>query len=183
MKAIIESCSSKNYQSLMMTQLQVYRKHIDTHLKFHPHVKDLVNPMVHFFNMFGIFFRQIYCGFACPERQICAVRLEPKFKIKHVFSFNELRELPIDLTIGVSNEGCHRYQELNAVQLYIARNPDHIEKHKYYYGICGDNEEERTVRHFLSMYAPLLCDMFCSAVCPDQAGCEQARKNFSQQSA
>ena len=191
----IESCPPKNYQSLMSTQLAVYRKHIDSHLKFHPEIGTRENALAHFFNMFGIFFRQIYCGLACPDRQICSVRQEPRLGVMEVLDFDQLKHLPTvlptvlppDLSMGdivevcATYPGCHHQLALNAAQIYIARNPEHLKRHKYYYGINGVNEKERTVRHFLSMYAPLLRDMFCSAVCPEGSSCKRTNLNIPRQ--
>ncbi|HUV07290.1 MAG TPA: hypothetical protein VMX75_06145 [Spirochaetia bacterium] len=169
----LQSCPPKNYRALMITQMQVYRNHIDTHLAYHPDIPRDENPLAHFFGMFGIFFRQIFCSFACPDREICDVRAVPPFNIKRWYTFEELKSLPSDLSMGCLSHDCPHNREQNAVQLFLANDPGHLEKHKYYHRIHGPGERERTKRHFLKMYGPLLHDMYCSAACPAMGTCKK----------
>ena len=171
----LQSCPAKNYRALMLTQMQVYRAHIDSHLVFHPDILDGGDPLAHFFNMFGAFFRQIFCTFACADRSICRVRKLPPFRMGRVYSFEELGSFCEDTSVGSVLKGCPHVSEQNAVQFYIASDPEHVAKHKYYHGIHGLRATERTKRHLLKMYGPLLRDMFCSAVCPLQSTCRRSR--------
>jgi hypothetical protein len=170
----IYNCPAGNYRTLMLTQLQVYRVHIDYHLAFHPDIPENKDPMAHFFSMFGSFFRQIFCTFACPDRGICRVRELPPFNIMRIYSFEDLKSLPLDPSMGSTVKNCPHIQEQQAVQFYIASDPEHLQKHKYYHGIHGLQMDEHAKHHFLEMYGPLLRDMFCGAICPLRLTCRRS---------
>ncbi len=158
----------------MLTQMEVYKRHIDLHVRFHPEVPAGGDRLSHFFGMFGDFFRLIFCTFACQDRFACAVRTGAPFHIERAYAFEELDALPHGLDCVSLQAGCPFALQQAAAQLYVAGRPRHIERHKYFYGIHGANEVERTQRHFLSLYGPLLRDMFCSAVCPLRGRCDRS---------
>ena len=86
----IESCPENEYRTLMMTQMQIYRTHIKSHIKIHPRATAKEKSLAHFFDMFGKYFRIIYCGFACDNREKCDVLEIPFINIKKVFYFEQL---------------------------------------------------------------------------------------------
>jgi hypothetical protein len=57
---------------LLKAQEFLIRKNVPTH-KWLRHIADNEEGIVDFINNYGWFFRQIYCGFACPERLGCAI--------------------------------------------------------------------------------------------------------------
>ena len=173
------SCPPERYRELMLTQMEVYKRHIVWHVRFHPEIPQGGDILAHFFGMFGDFFRRIFCTFACQDRFICDVRRQAPFMIDHAYRFEQLLDFPRDVAADSTIQGCAYGLQRAAVESHIARHPKHIERHKYFYGICGVNEMERARRHFLAMYGPLLRDMFCSAVCPGRGRCRRLGDSYS----
>ncbi len=171
---LINSCPEKQYRTLMLTQMQIYRNHIGAHLKLHPHVNGKEKSLSHFFNMFGSFFRYIYCGFACENRSKCKVWDNKFFNVRHVFDFDELYAFPYDYSIGVKVKNCPHGRELNAIQVFIAKTFmewDQCKKDQYLDDMHKNNYKTN-IRLFLNKYGHLIQEMFCSTVCSKRNICK-----------
>ncbi len=170
-----KSCPEDKYRILMMTQMQIYRNHIDTHLRLHPHVSDCrEKSLSHFFNMFGAFFRYIYCGFACENRANCKVCDNKFFKVNRVFNFEELSAFPSDFTLGVKVSNCHHKRQLNAIQIFLAKSFIELDEHikMEYLPDYHKNTDKNNMKEFLTKYGHLLQEMFCRTVCAKRGICK-----------
>ena len=168
-------CPEKQYRMLMMTQMHIYRNHIGAHLKLHPHVCSKEKSLAHFFNMFGKFFRNIFCGFACEKRTDCLVLKLSFANIQETYDFEHLESFKQDFSLGVMVENCHHSNELNAIQIHIAYNfiKFNSETKKYYICEISETTKEKVLKKFLKKYGHLLQEMFCSAVCINRSNCKR----------
>lgn len=171
----IKSCPEEQYRTLMITQMEIYKCHIGTHLIHHPDLDGKEKSLSHFFNMYGSFFRYIYCGFACENRAVCTVCNNKFFNVKRTFEFDELSSFPHDFSMGVMVENCFYSKELNAIQLFFAKSFLKWKKNKkeLYLKNMHENNTKTNLRLFLKKYGHLIQEMFCSTVCSKKGSCKR----------
>jgi hypothetical protein len=63
-----EDC--KRIRELMSAQISIINRHIDDH-KWFTHIENANEGMMDFIERYGWLMREMYCGYACPDRIDC----------------------------------------------------------------------------------------------------------------
>lgn len=60
----------RHLSKLLKAEIKIMRDHISEH-KWFNHIEDENKGMIDFIEKYGWLMREMYCGFACPERENC----------------------------------------------------------------------------------------------------------------